>query len=160
MTNKDDIVLTMDGVANSSPNLPRHRGIFIVLCGILVTLIGILYVIVEYTGVFQASSVEQQCLTHGGKITISTTGGKVCDLEPYGSPGELFGSEDYAIDEWADIPTWTAKEIHCRDINGSVTWSTNGSKICDVKPYTMPGGSFGSEDWIIESGQFVNPFGE
>lgn len=52
------------------------------------------------------------------------------------------------------------KERYCRDIGGFVVWSTNGAKVCDVEPHTPPGHNFGSGDWGIIEGWFINPFGE
>ncbi len=151
--------LVLEPPANGPPPAKSNAGILLVLVGILLTLLGILYVAIEYTGVFEPSAAAVQCANLDGTIRLSSTGGRVCDLPPKSSAGEYFGPEDFVVDGWANLPQVSEKERHCRDIDGFVVWSTNGSKICDVEPRTLPGQNFGSEDWFIEHGEFVNPFG-
>ena len=84
----------------------------------------------------------------------------ISEEPPKTAEGELFGPEDFAVDEWAAVPQVSEKERHCRDADGTVVWSTNGSKICDIPPTTGPGQNFGAEDGGIVEGWFVNPYGE
>ncbi len=155
----DDLTpnLMLDKQPDSPTTITLGTGTTLVLLGILVVLVGILYVLIRHTGVFEPSPAEVQCATLNGSIELSTTGGRVCDRHPKTSEGELFGPEDFAVDEWAAVPQVSEKERHCRDTDGTVVWSTNGSKICDIPPTTGPGQNFGAEDWGIVEGWFVNP---
>ena len=152
--------LIFDKQPDSPTTITLGTGTTLILLGILVVLAGILYVLIRHTGVFEPSPAEVQCTTLNGSIQLSTTGGRVCDRHPKTVGGEPFGPEDFAIDEWADVPQWSEKERHCRDAGGTVVWSTNGSKICDLPPATGPGQNFGAEDWGIVEGWFVNPSGQ
>ena len=144
----------------TNPPPTKHTGILLTLIGILVMLAGLLYVAIQHTGVLEPSATEVQCDAMEGTMRVSTSGGRVCDRPPLTADGEPFGPEDFAVDEWADLPQVSEKERHCRNTGGTVVWSTNGSKICDVPPLTQPGNNFGAEDWGILEGWFVNPFGE
>lgn len=149
--------LQLERPADQPPPSRSNTPIVVVLVGILLTLLGILYVAVRYTGVFDTPAAEARCESLRGDLVVTENGGTVCDLPPVTPPGERFGPEDYPIDEWARAGVWTDKERHCQDIGGSVAWAEDGSKVCDIPPFTSAGELFGPTDWIIEWGQFVNP---
>ena len=149
--------LILDKPPDSPTTITLGAGATLILLGILVVLGGILYVLIRHTGVFEPSPAEAQCAALNGAIELSTAGGRVCDRHPKTAEGELFGPEDFAVDEWANVPQVSEKELHCRDSGGTVVWSTNGAKICDIPPATGPGENFGPEDWGIVEGWFINP---
>lgn len=125
------------------------------LAGILVVLLGILWVAVDYTGILGGEAISEKetlCLENGGQIAPSNDGGSVCDILPFAQPGEKFGPEDWSVDAFG-IDRFTEKELFCiRSQDGRIAWNTKGNKICDVSPYAEESNNqFDFDtDWIIE----------